>query len=96
MSVVTRISPGSALKMGLVIYGLIGLAIGAFLTAASLLQLSLGNPEPPARGARSLGALAIVLVPIVYGALGGIMTAVAAAVYNLAARWVGGLQIETR
>ena len=44
--------------------------------------------------AGSLGLLAVVICPIVYGLIGGIAAIVSALIYNLAARFVGGLSVE--
>ena len=49
-------------------------------------------------GARALGfgfgLGAIILFPILYGIVGGVAGAVGAAVYNLAAGWVGGFEVD--
>jgi hypothetical protein len=42
------------------------------------------------------GVSAIPIMPIMYGLLGGIVLAISAAVYNLVARWVGGLEVDIR
>jgi hypothetical protein len=41
-----------------------------------------------------LGAGAVVALPIFYGVLGFVFGALGAAIYNLAARLVGGIEIE--
>ena len=41
------------------------------------------------------GTLAIVTLPIFNGVMGAIMSALSAVFYNLAAMWVGGLEVET-
>lgn len=40
------------------------------------------------------GASAVVLLPILYGCLGFLMTLLGAALYNVVARMVGGIQID--
>jgi hypothetical protein len=37
---------------------------------------------------------AIVILPIFYGIIGGVFGALGAVIYNLAAGWVGGLEID--
>jgi len=41
-----------------------------------------------------LASSAIIIFPILYGILGGIGGAIGAAIYNLAAGWVGGLEVD--
>jgi len=41
-----------------------------------------------------LGLGAIIIFPICYGIVGGIGGAIGAAIYNLAAGWVGGLEVD--
>jgi hypothetical protein len=91
MSIVKKIRPGSAFKMGLVIYGILGLIIGVFASLASMIGMAF--PGAPSRG-MFFGAFAVVFLPIVYAVFGGIVTAISALVYNFAAGWVGGLEID--
>jgi hypothetical protein len=93
MSTVKRISPGSAFKVGLVIYGFIGLIGGIFVGVAGLFgTLFPAADQSPLRGVL-LGAIAVG-APIAYAVFGGIIAALSALVYNVAARCVGGLQVE--
>ena len=41
------------------------------------------------------GPLAIVILPIFYGVMGALMSALSAVFYNLGAMLVGGLEVET-
>jgi hypothetical protein len=96
MSVVKRISPGSAFKMGLVAYGLLGLIAGVFFSLFALLGMAV-----PGAGTANLfglifGVFAVIMFPLVYGISGAILATVGALVYNLAAGWVGGLSVELR
>lgn len=40
------------------------------------------------------GAGAIVVLPIFYGVLGFVFAGIGAAIYNLVAGWVGGIEID--
>ena len=93
MAVLKRIDPASAFKVGLATYALVGLIAGVFCGVIALAGIS---PGPHARmpWAGSLGLLAVVVCPIVYGLVGGIAAVVSALIYNLAARSVGGLSVE--
>jgi hypothetical protein len=42
----------------------------------------------------ALGLLPLVLCPLVWGIIGGVFTVLGALIFNLASRWVGGLQVE--
>jgi hypothetical protein len=90
MAVLKRIGPVSAFKIGLVSYAFLGLIAGVF---CSLIALT-GAPHAHMPFARSIGMMAVLLCPIVYGTIGGIAAVISALVYNLAARWVGGVEVD--
>lgn len=82
---IVRISVLQSSKMAAVLYALIGFiyaAIGA---------LMLVNATQPQQ--RILG-VCFLLAPLWTAALGFIFFALAAAVYNLAAKWIGGFEFE--
>ena len=35
-----------------------------------------------------------ILMPVIYGVMGFILGVIGAAVYNLVARWIGGIELE--
>lgn len=93
MAVVKRIGPGSAFKVGLVAYGIVGLIVGIFCSLIALTGASLfPQAHLPFHGA--FGLLALIVCPIVYGIIGGIGAVIGALIYNLACSWVGGLEVE--
>jgi hypothetical protein len=93
MAVVKRIGPGSAFKVGLVAYAIVGLIVGIFCSLIALAGASLiPQARLPFHGA--LGLLAVIVCPIVYGLIGGIGAVIGALVYNLACSWVGGLEVD--
>jgi len=99
MATVKRIAPGSAFKVGLVVYAFLGLIVGICMALFSMVAGSLGSlAGGGVPGARTLGfgfgLSAIIIFPILYGIVGGIGGVIAAAVYNLAAGWVGGLEVD--
>jgi len=94
MATLKRIAPGSAFKVGLIVYGFLGLIVGALFTLVALIGGGiLGGNNAGAMGA-VFGAFSIILFPLCYGLIGGVFAAIAALFYNLAASWVGGLQVE--
>lgn len=93
MATVKRIGPGSAFKIGLVVYALLGLIIFIPFGLIGMVAGGLGGSRSFLPGA-SLGIFAIVLIPVIYGCIGGVFAAISAFVYNLVAGWVGGLEVE--
>ena len=93
--IVRRIGPLSVAKIAGVLYGLMGLIIGAIISAVSLVGSAFaetgGFP-----GGILFGAAAVIALPIFYGVLGFVMTLIAAWLYNLAAGWMGGVEIDVR
>ena len=96
--IIRRIDVLSAAKM----CGIIGLAIGLIAGILLFLMSSLGGMASALAKQDSgmgwmvgMGALALVILPIMYGVFGFIGGAIQAFVYNIAARFVGGIRIET-
>ena len=98
MATVKRIGPASAFKLGVVMYAFVGLFIGVIVACVSLVAGSLGSLASEASGARALGfgmgVGAIIVFPILYGIIGGIGAVIGAAIYNLVAGWIGGLEVD--
>jgi hypothetical protein len=94
MAVVRHIGPGSAFKVGLVVYAFVGLIVGICCSLMTLAyRISFVRHSNTPFGA-FFGVAAVIFVPILYGIIGGIFTAIGALIYNLAAHWVGGLEVE--
>ena len=84
--------------IGLVLGLLIGLIYGLFIIAYSLLGAGMvGGDAALAVGGGGivLGIVAIIFFPIFYGIIGFIGGAIGAAIYNVFARVVGGIEMET-
>ncbi|HVS86928.1 MAG TPA: DUF3566 domain-containing protein [Candidatus Acidoferrum sp.] len=100
MATVKRIGPGSAFKIGLVTYAILGLVLGIFMASISGIMGSLGRTlgQSAVPGASffgfGMGLGAIVFFPICYGLFGGVFAAIGALIYNLVAGWVGGLEVD--
>lgn len=90
------ISASSAARIGLILYGGIGLIAGAFIALASLVGGMAGMNDSAGGPFTGLfmGVGAIIFVPLFYGVMGAVFAALGALIYNLAASWVGGLQFE--
>lgn len=94
MATVKRIGPGSAFKVGLALYGFLGLVLGVVFALISMVGGSLA-PAPQIGVLRMFfGVGAIIVVPVCYGIIGGIGAVIIALLYNLVAGWVGGLEVD--
>jgi hypothetical protein len=94
MKTLKRIGPGSAFKVGALLYAFLGLVLGAIFSLIGLAGTAAIPNMPPGFG-MLFGVGAIIILPICYGIFGGIGAALMALFYNLIAGWVGGLEIET-
>jgi hypothetical protein len=94
--VIKRIGPFSVGKIAGALYAVIGVCLGAVF---SLMAMA-GGMAADTDGAAGFGALigvgAIVIFPILYGGLGFVFTMLAAALYNLIAGWVGGVELDVQ
>ncbi len=93
MALVQRVGPASAFKIGFVSYALLGLIAGFFCSLIAVAGVSFA-PHARLPFAGTIGLFAVILCPIVYGIIGSIAAVVGALIYNLASRWVGGLEVE--
>jgi len=88
MSVIKHIGVLSAAKIMALLGLVFGLIYGAFFSA--LLPMM-----PGISAFAAMGAVALIIGGIIFGAIGGfIYGAVVAFLYNVFAGWVGGLQID--
>lgn len=95
--VINRIGIGSLARVAACLYAGIGLIVGVCIFLVSLIGFSLpadAEGGMPPWLASVFGAGAVVLLPLLYGALGAIALSVMGLLYNLAARLVGGVRIE--
>jgi F0F1-type ATP synthase membrane subunit a len=97
--IIRRIGVLSAAKIGGILGAALGLLAGLMFSAISglggLAAAVQQGGEPGAGWLLGLGAAAIIVMPILYGMFGFIGGAIQAFIYNLAARFVGGLEVET-
>ena len=83
------------------IYGAMGLLVGLFIGVCFAAMGALmggrvsGDTANPASWAAGMGLAAIIIVPLIYGAITFISGLIGGALYNLIAGMVGGIEIET-
>ena len=98
--VLARIGIGSAAKIGGLLYAVLGLITGCIFALISMASAGFAAAADSGNLPAWLGAMfgvgAIVLFPILYGILGIAIGTVAAALYNLFAGMVGGLELDLR
>ena len=98
---IKRIAPLQAGKMLGVLYGCMGLIfLPIFLLAgmagafAQQTQQTQGAAGAPAAAIIALMFGMGIFMPIIYGVMGFVFGVLGAAVYNLIARWIGGIEVE--
>ncbi len=96
---ITRVGPLSAAKVAGLLYVVIGLIAGALVSLFSMAGAAIGAGSGNGDGAM-FGALfgvgAIILLPIFYGFFGFVGTLIMAALFNVAAGMVGGIEVDAR
>jgi hypothetical protein len=100
--VIKRIRPMSFAKMNGVICAFIGLLIGGMFSLIGLVggaaMLNQSNSGDAGTAGAAMGMIfgvgAIIIVPICYAIFGFIWGLLGAAVYNLAAGMMGGLELD--
>ena len=97
--IIRRVGPMSFAKRSGMLYALLGLCFGAILSLIAMIGATASFNENNAAAA-GFGAIfgvgAIILLPILYGAAGFIFSLIGAALYNLVAGWVGGVELEVQ
>jgi hypothetical protein len=96
--VINRIAPFSLAKISGTLYAALGLIFGALISLFTMVfgmgvgVGDSGNFMFPA----IFGVGAIVMLPIFYGCIGFVGTLIMAALFNLAAGMVGGVEVDAR
>jgi hypothetical protein len=90
--VIKRVEPVSMAKISGVLYALMGLLLALLFMAIGSMAGGMMQTALPFAG---VGLAALIILPIVYGCIGFIASLIMAALYNLVAGWVGGVEIQT-
>jgi hypothetical protein len=95
MTTLRRISPVSAFKVGLLVYLFLGIVVAVIATPFVFFAAAMASRVPGTPSFTPLLTLPmLIIMPVFYAIIGGLMALIGAAIYNLVAGWVGGLQIE--
>ena len=89
---IKRIAPLQLGKMLAVLYGIMGLLFIPFF----LIMSAVATQMPPEQrvGMMAFGAGFALCMPVIYAALGFVFGALGALIYNLVAKWIGGIEVE--
>lgn len=96
MKTVNRIGVGSAFRVGAALSAFLFLVLGFFIVllpglfGADLMREILGSSS----GGAGVAIIVYVVGTILYAIVGGIVGAIYAWLYNIAAGWVGGIEID--
>ena len=96
MTTVERFEPVSVMKVSAICYAVLGLVEGAiFSVIFSIIPMAAPHDAkfPPFVGVM-FGGFSIIFFPVCFAIIGAIFAGLGALVYNLAARWAGGIQVE--
>ena len=101
--VITKVGVLSLGKLMGMMYAAIGLLFGVIYALVSIVgggaMMAMGGGGESAMGGgmmMGLGLAAVIVLPIVYGLLGFIGGLLSALFFNIAAKYAGGLEVETR
>lgn len=96
MKMVKRFDPLSVMRIAAIWYGCLGIFEGAvFSIVFTLIPFGGRNAAHlPRFFGLIFGGLSIVFFPILFAVMGAIIGGLGAAVYNVSARFVGGIQVE--
>ncbi len=97
-AVLKRVDLWSLFKMAFVLYAILGFIAGLFYGMIIAFIGSLGamwGEDLPGFGHMSgaIGVIAIPILAMVYGVLGSIVVTIGGALYNVIARFAGGLKV---
>lgn len=90
MKKITKVGVLSLAKFTAAMYALFGFLAGVFFSIFSALGMKTeaGNLGP------AVGMAAVIVFPILYGAMGFVGGLITSVFFNLIAGWLGGIEIE--
>jgi hypothetical protein len=89
---IKRIAPLQLGKMMGLVYGLLGLLFLPVFFLFSVIGSQL--PGPQRVGMMAMGVGFALFMPVLYAVMGFVFGIIGAAIYNLIAKWVGGIEVE--
>jgi hypothetical protein len=92
MQVINSVGVLSVAKIIGLIYGCLGLMFVPLFLLIGLAGSIVGQQRTPFAG--TLGVVFALFMPLLYGLMGFVMGAIGALLYNLFAKWVGGIELK--
>jgi hypothetical protein len=97
---IKRIAPLQAGKMMGILYACMGLIFMPIMILAAMAGAFAQHAQGQSASAAPAAAVAGIMfgmglfMPVIYGVMGFIFGIIGAAIYNLVARWIGGIEVE--
>jgi hypothetical protein len=89
---IKRFAPLQLGKMLAVLYGIMGVLIVPFFLIMSAVSAQL--PPEQRAGMMAFGVGFALFIPVMYAAMGFVSGALGALIYNVVAKWIGGIEVE--
>lgn len=96
MKTIKRFEPLSVMKIAAICYAILGLVEGAFVALIFSAAPFAANDSPgfPKFLGPLFGVGSLIFFPIIFAIIGAIGGGLGAVIYNVSARFVGGIQVE--
>ena len=96
--VIRRVGPLSVAKIAATLYAVMGLILGAVFSLIGISGFGASGSEPSPFGpfGAMIGAGSIIFFPIMYACIGFVGSLIAAALYNVVAGMVGGVEVDVQ
>ena len=96
--VIRRVGPLSVAKIAATLYAVMGLILGAGFSLIGISGFVTRGSEPAPFGpfGAMIGAGSIIFFPIMYACIGFVGSLIAAALYNVVAGMVGGVEVDVQ
>ena len=92
--IISRVGPLSCAKIFGILQALVGLIMGGIFFLISLIGTFAAADAPFGPLRAFFGVAAIVFFPVLYGCMGFLVGLIGAALYNLLADSIGGIQVD--
>ena len=92
--IIKRVGPVSCARISAFLYAIVGLIIGGVFSLVAMVGGFASDAPEVSRFGPIIGAAAVIVFPLLYGAMGFVVTLIAAWIYNLAADVMGGVEVD--